>query len=585
MRYFVFIIALLLGGCSVERPPTDFAGVEYVGSAGCADCHEERHESWSKTFHRTMTQSATEASVQGRFDGVPVSMNGATVRPVRDGGGYFFEYLDGNQQALGRIEVERTVGSNRYQQYLGRAQNGGQNYYRLEMLWHNQERRWVPMSGAFFGLDSERSDAHFTTWDQNCIFCHNTGPEPRIQNLNELRARASAGEQVNFPDEAKYQSHVAELGIGCESCHGPGAAHVQANANFFRRMSLKLSGGVDSTVINPKRLSAARATDICGACHAQRQPKALEMVDIWLTRGPTFRPGQALRDHVTPVGPETPAPADQPDLFRQRFWADGVPRLSAYEYQSFEESACLNDAPAFSCTTCHSMHAGDPRGMLTDANRSDAPCARCHQDLSKNAAAHSGHAADSAGAQCLNCHMPKIVYGVMEIHRSHRIEKPDPEAAKAADRPDACSACHLTWSTAKIVAKMNKTDVPSGGTARHLELLFGGDPVERAVAANQPFALTEGLSEPAAHAEMAALNVALSDPYAAVRRFSWRSMTKLNNALAQPLLDPKALASFDYMQPASPAPFALGPPLIDPSELARLQLRARAQSRQIVIGE
>lgn len=586
IRFLSWAPLLLLIGCAPDEPAPDFSAVAFVGSSVCQDCHEDRHASWQKTFHRTMTQVADASSVQGAFDGRTVALNGGAIRPLLEQGRYWFEYLDVATGApLGRIEIERTVGSNRYQQYLGRTPSGGENYYRLEMLWHNQEQRWVPMSGAFFSPDGERMDAHFTTWDQNCIFCHNTGPQPQVQNFAELRARAAKGENINFPDQARYRSEVAELGISCESCHGPGAAHVSANASWLRRSQLKFSGAADRTIINPARLDAARTTDTCGACHAQRQPKTLEMVNDWLATGPTFRPGEVLADHVTPVSIHTPGTVDDPTLFSMRFWGDGTPRLSAYEYQGFNQSKCQLGEREFSCISCHSMHDGDPRGMQTERQRSDAVCAGCHQPIAADSAAHSGHAAGSEGAACYSCHMPKMVYGVMEIHRSHRIEKPDPAAAAAQDRPDACSACHLDWSTAQMAAKLEKQPDPGATVSRHLEMLFGGDPIERAVAANQPRAIARSLLPEEIYAEMAALNISLSDPYPAVRRFAWRSMRALNDALPTPLIPPSELAAFDWMQPAKASPFVLGSPRIAPATLATLQQRAAAQSRQISIGE
>jgi Doubled CXXCH motif (Paired_CXXCH_1) len=586
IRFSILALLILLIGCAPNDPAPDFLATAYVGSTVCQDCHEDRHASWARTFHRTMTQVAGASSVQGAFDGRTVQLNGGAVRPLIDQGRYWFEYVDvATGAVLGRIEVERTVGSNRYQQYLGRARDGGENYYRLEMLWHNQEQRWVPMSGAFFSPDGERMDAHFTTWDQNCIFCHNTGPQPRVQNMAELRARAAQGERLNFPDEARYRSSVAELGIACESCHGPGAAHAAANDGWLRRTQLKLSGAADPTIINPARLDAARSADVCGACHAQRQPKTLEMVNDWLTTGPTFRPGDALTDHVTPVTMATPGTADDPALYSLRFWRDGSPRLSAYEYQSFNQSKCQLGERELSCINCHSMHDGDPRGMQTERQRSDAVCAECHAPIAADAAQHSGHAAGSEGAKCYSCHMPKMVYGVMEIHRSHRIEKPDPAANAANDRPDACSACHLDWSTAQIVAKMAQQPDPGAGVPRHLEMLLGGDPIERAVAANQARTVAGNLSPDKIRAEMAALNVSLSDPYPAVRRFAWRSMVALNTALPTPLIAPPELAAFDWMAAAQPSPFALDAPPLPAATLADLKQRAAAQARQISIGE
>ena len=62
-------------------------------------------------------------------------------------------------------------------------------------------------------------------------------------------------------------------------------------------------------------------------------------------------------------------------------------------------------------------------------------------------AAHAHHDPAGEGARCVGCHMPRIVYGVLDVHRSHRIEIPKvpPASARCWLRaaPDACTLCHV----------------------------------------------------------------------------------------------------------------------------------------------
>ena len=150
------------------RPGPD----DWARSAACRPCHPEHHASWSRTFHRTMTQAATPDSVVGAFDGQDGTLWGVTARPVRRGDRFFLEYLAGpGGQVQKSLEIRRTVGSRRYQQYLTPdAGPGGENWLRLPLLWHIGEQRWIHLNGAFLDPDDVPFDQHLATWNQNCIF-------------------------------------------------------------------------------------------------------------------------------------------------------------------------------------------------------------------------------------------------------------------------------------------------------------------------------------------------------------------------------------------------------------------------------
>ena len=132
----------------------DFAQLAFVGSDRCVDCHQDRHASWQRTFHRTITQQADAHSVQGQFDGRALEYGGVRVLPTSAEGQFWFEYrrLEDNQ-LLSRIPVIRTVGSHRYQQYLTQDPVGEGTYYRLHYLWHNQDQGWVRVNNAFLHGD------------------------------------------------------------------------------------------------------------------------------------------------------------------------------------------------------------------------------------------------------------------------------------------------------------------------------------------------------------------------------------------------------------------------------------------------
>ena len=603
----------------------DFAQLAFVGSDRCVDCHQDRHASWQRTFHRTMTQQADAHSVQGQFDGRALEYGGVRVLPTSAEGQFWFEYrrLEDNQ-LLSRIPVIRTVGSHRYQQYLTQDPVGEGTYYRLHYLWHNQDQGWVRVNNAFLHGDDLPFDQMVSVWDHNCIFCHNTGPQPHIQNYAELVARASRGEPVNAANEATYRSEVAELGIGCESCHGPGQAHLAANQSAVRRWLVDLGGVADASIVNPARLNAERSTQICGQCHAQRVPKDPQLLQRWLDTGPTYRAGMNLNEHVSPVWQWTPSPARaEPDLYRNRFWADGSPRLSAYEYQGLLQSKCYQQAQ-LSCIDCHSMHGGDPAGMISQRNRGNAPCLQCHQPLAEpdGLVAHTRHPAESEGSSCYACHMPYAAYGVMTTHRSHHIERPDPAISARAGKPNACTNCHqdrsLQWVAVQLREGWNwqgqlgaRLDGAALDIADGYAQMLAGDAAQKAIAAVES-GKDNGL-DPRQRAQiLPALLTLLDDHYPASRRFAAQSIAALGQQLQAAGVSNRlgeSIQSFDWQADAEQRRAARSAIEIawnalrseleapgadlplnaswqpDPERWAALLRAGASQSRQISIGE
>ena len=514
----------------------DFNHAEYVGSAECKDCHKDRHSSWSKTYHRTMTQEAGLNAVLGDFNGKPQTYWGYTIKPIKRGNKYFFAYYDGsNDQFLNEVEIKRTVGSRRYQQYLAQTENTEGNYYRLELLWHIEDQRWIHLNGAFLDSDNQSFSQHTGIWNQNCIFCHNTGVKPGMTNYNQLVERSKSGDSVNM-FIARFESEVTELGISCESCHAPAKTHSKLSQNPFRKYYFHFTDQQDPSIIHPNEIDQQAALSVCGQCHGQRVPENLALAKTWMETGPTFRPGQNLEDHVNPVYQDTQVPAQPADVFATRFWADGTPRLTAYEYQGIVQSACTQDK-SFTCNSCHNMHGGDPKGMIEPEKRTNEACLACHQPMVESPEAHTGHDAKGAGGLCYDCHMPKMTYGIMTFHRNHRIESPVSYQELAIEKPNACVACHLDKTDQWLYqqsANLWQQEVPkeSHGMIQSLVELHSGDPVQRALAAYQMGNHFESLSVHDRLFLTPHLLLALKDSYPAIRRFSYKSLMAIINESA-----------------------------------------------------
>ena len=541
----------------------DFHDGHYSGAQKCQECHQENYQSWYKTYHRTMTQEASETTVVGQFDGVDVTYWGTTIKPIRKNSKFYFEYYDVDSKKLIKTrEISRTVGSRRYQQYLAQTNDTEGNYYRLELLWHIEDKRWIHLNGAFLGNDNQTFDNHNAIWNQNCIFCHNTGIKPNMTNYDHLVAKTKAGAPLNLKIDSRFDSHVSDLGIGCESCHANGQEHIDLNQNPIRRYYLHFSDDDDKSIIHPGKLSAKRSMDICGQCHGQRTPKTYDLARTWMEDGPTYRPGDDLQTHINPVWKESYVNNTKSDMFKQRFWHDGTPRLTAYEYQGLLQSECHIQAE-LTCNDCHSMHGGDPKGMISEKKRSNQACLSCHQQFAQNLTKHTGHVADSEGSSCYSCHMPKIVYGIMTFHRSHKIESPNPTSEFNNNKPNACVACHLDkkadWvieQTQKLwpqnnvnASKVDNVNI-NNPAIQSLYQLHSGDPVERSIAANDILLNQLSLSRDKKFL-IPHLLFAMEDNYPAIRRFAYKALKSVVSDIAKTSPDfkllEKSLIGFDFI--------------------------------------
>jgi hypothetical protein len=173
-------------------------------------------------------------------------------------------------------------------------------------------------------------------------------------------------------------------------------------------------------------------------------------------RGTPERNGEALRAFL----------ARNPETLGELFWPDGEVHVSGREYNGLVESPCFQRGAGerrMTCLSCHTLHVGPERiaaGWPADQLRSgmDGPpaCLGCHAKYAAEdvLVAHTHHAADSSGSDCLNCHMPYTTFGLTKAIRSHTLTSPSATASLAAGRPNACNQCHLDrslgWTAATL---------------------------------------------------------------------------------------------------------------------------------------
>jgi predicted CXXCH cytochrome family protein len=452
------------------------ADENYINSTNCLACHQNHYNSWNKTHHSKMTQIASSKSVLADFTQT-FEYQGIVAKPEQIGEDFYINLKYPNGQTE-RNKLKYTIGSRRIQQYA--TEKDGKTI-RLPIAWHIEQNRWISLNGSFFYPDERPFDASRTQWDTNCVFCHNVKAQP---NLNFQSKQA--------------KPEVAELGIACGSCHAQGAEHADKYGSPIDRAF----ANDDSKSVNPNEIDADRSTMICGHCHGQRVPTEENRIREIMTKGDPFDAGEDLSTIYKPIHADTKLGNLS---FETRFWADGSPRLTAYEYQGLLASPCFIETKSsghnqlsgekISCSSCHTMHEGDVKGMITEEKRTNQACTQCHTQFeSPNAVAeHTKHDVNSSGSSCYACHMPEVVYGVMDFHKSHQISNPKPELTATKAVPNACNQCHVeksvNWAIEKT--KQNWFGYKDSQTVADEQFnqpegvrsLFAGDSLSRALAA------------------------------------------------------------------------------------------------------
>jgi len=573
----------------------------YVGSAACRKCHPAEHATWHGSFHRTMSQTATRANLLASFERLELDWWGKPVVLEWRGEQLWTTFARGGlQPAAVERPVEQLTGSH-HLQVLWYSTGEGRELAPVPLCFKAEERIWLPLTSVFVLPPEFRDPPEPGAWSQSCSGCHATDVRPRL-------------------DVDRNDTHVGELGIGCESCHGPGGKHAAANQEPVRRYAARVAGA-DATVRNPDTLLPVRSAQACGQCHAVSILRQHHH-DAWREDGSPFRPGMDLHaTHLVIGAQDRDAPelrrelAKNADFVASSFWSDGQVRLSGREFSGLRQSPCYahgDVARQMDCTSCHEMHPDDGRatpawrsGQLRAGMDGDAACTQCHARFAEPAAlqAHTRHAPGSLGSRCYDCHMPHTSVGLMKASRSHQITSPDVAVELATGRPNACNLCHLDrtlqwtadalqagWAVAPPALDDEQRTVAAG-----VRWLLTGDAGLRLLAAWSfgwgPARATAGEGWMAPY-----LGRLLDDPYHVVRFAAARSLRATgrgeqlagydflaDRAAARPFGEAVAQRWTAAWRGAANPPLLLGDHGVDDAAFARLF--ARRDDRKVYLAE
>jgi predicted CXXCH cytochrome family protein len=210
-----------------------------------------------------------------------------------------------------------------------------------------------------------------------------------------------------------------------------------------------------------ERLSHAQL-ETCARCHSRRTPVAAG-----------FQYGRPLAESHRVVL-----------LDEWLYHADGQILDEVYVYGSFLQSKMHR--AGVTCTDCHDPHGA---GLWNSGNTT---CIRCHRGSEFDTPEHHFHSPGSAGASCVECHMPAQTYMVVDPRRDHSFRVPRPDLTVKLGTPNACNVCHgdrsAQWAADAVAERFDtgRTDAFHYGEALRAgrEWLPGAEGLLNAVAAD-----------------------------------------------------------------------------------------------------
>ncbi len=379
-----------------------------MGSKACSGCHENIYDDFLRTG---MGRSMSLGNNPSELERVPVPVTIFASKFKRyfqvfrkDSNLYQSEYeLDDNRNLVftHTEKIEYVIGSgvNGFSYIVQRSDY----LFEAPLSFYSKSKTWGLSPGyrsEDFGFSRPIAAA--------CVVCHSGRPQ-----------------LVGGRDGLYKNPPFRELSVGCENCHGPGQLHFEE-----RLKGVPLSGDRDLSIVNPAKLPAWLADNICMYCHQGGDIRVLKPGRDYSD----FRPGTPLDDTmvILKVPPKSRFPAESPLL---------------EHYFSMILSSCYRASGGrLSCLSCHNPHhePSPPEAVAYYREK----CLNCHAQ--ENCALPlENRLRENPRNDCAGCHMPKKDVRVVS-HSSltqHRIiprkTQPYPEIALSLTTPTESNLVHL----------------------------------------------------------------------------------------------------------------------------------------------
>ncbi len=366
----------IAGVCSAQDHPQN---ATYVGAAECKKCHEEIYEGWKSTMHPYKFQQVSPKAVIGDFKKNNRLTSGDKTISMLEKAGEYFITVAGPDKKEHSYKIKYLIGGFWKQLYVTEFPNG--ELHILPAMWIVETQSW--QKSKYW------SD---TIYQYSCSGCHNTGT------------------QINY-DKSKdtFKTTWADLGVACESCHGPGSKHLDAK-----------EGDESGTIANPAKIpDPARAAMVCGSCHIRGSSP-----DGQYGYPHGYKPGDQLNFMFK----------EKPKLH-----PDDSSRANRQQYIDWKKSGHAREGVM--CWDCHYSHKKGNANKFQTKLPGSSLCRSCHEVESKGV--HGIHSVNN----CVGCHMPPVGKRATkgDVH-SHQFKVISPkktiDAENSEEQPNSCNACH-----------------------------------------------------------------------------------------------------------------------------------------------
>jgi hypothetical protein len=350
---------------------------KYVGSDACSQCHSADHKTWVTSRH---TMKATQGPAFGKefeknvYGWVRRDWDKLDTYMIVDQKDAKTNYLAARKVPL--AEVTYVVGQTYKQRYMAYYDGGPVEAYEAVtenggISWKIDKSKTVQFAGnkqraghkimyievnPADGKMNANNYGEFRSWQERCIGCHTTGFDHKA--WDQAKADFVAGKRADLRD-----IFVADLRVGCESCHGPGEAHVKAPSK--------------GNIIQPTKITDVEARKmVCEQCHTRTQASTHSNLAQDL-RG--YRLTDQYMDFATYTRPAWGKGNRQVSV-------DGKGRRDHQQDMDMRLSATIHGKHSvhatMACFDCHEAHAignKDRKNPTLKTATAVETCASCHK--------------------------------------------------------------------------------------------------------------------------------------------------------------------------------------------------------------